>query len=119
MTIKIEGFEKFVALGKENAEAVVKSSTLAAKGFEEIAKASQAYLTESTEKANAAVKALFSVKTPAEFADLQGKLARESVESAIAESRKLAELSQTVFTAALEPLNARIAAFQSLVKSAA
>ena len=119
MTIKIEGFEKFVALGKDNAEAVVKSSTLAVKGFEEIAKASQAYLTESAAKTDAAVKALFAVKTPAEFADLQGKLARESVEAAIAEGRKFAELSQTVFSAALEPLNARIAAFQSLVKSAA
>ncbi|NFV81362.1 phasin family protein [Magnetospirillum aberrantis] len=119
MTMKIEGFEKFVALGKENAEAVVKSSTLAAKGFEELAKASQAYLTVSAEKADAAVKALFAVKTPAEFADLQGKLARESVESAIAEGRKFAELSQSVLTAALEPLNARVAAFQSLIKTAA
>lgn len=119
MTMKIEGFDKFVALSKENAEAVVKSSTLAAKGFEELAKASQAYLTASAEKTDAAVKALFAVKTPAEFADLQSKLARESVESAIAEGRKFAELSQTVFTAALEPLNARVAAFQSLIKTAA
>ena len=119
MTMKIEGFEKFVALGKENAEAVVQSSTLAAKGFEELAKASQAYLTTSVEKADAAVKALFAVKTPAEFADIQGKLARDSVEAAIAEGREFAELSQTVFSAALEPLNARLAAFQSLVKSAA
>lgn len=119
MTVKIEGFDKFIGFGKDNAEAVVKSSTLAVKGFEEIAKASQAYLTQSVEKTDAAVKALFSVKTPVEFADLQGKLARESIEAAIAEGRKLAELSQTVFTAALEPLNARIAAFQSLVKSAA
>lgn len=119
MTLKIEGFDKFVALGKDNADAVVKSSTLAAKGLEELAKASQAYLTQSAEKTDAAVKALFSVKNPAEFADLQGKLARESFESAISEGRKLAELSQTVFAAALEPLNARIAAFQSLVKSAA
>ncbi|MCR6632661.1 MAG: phasin family protein [Magnetospirillum sp.] len=119
MTLKIDGFEKFVSLGKDNAEAVVKSSSLAVKGFEEIAKASQVYLTQSVEKTDAAVKALFAVKTPAEFADLQGKLARESIESAIAEGRKFAELSQSVITAALEPLNARIAAFQSLVKSAA
>jgi phasin family protein len=119
MTLKIEGIEKFVALGKDNAEAVVKSSTLAVQGFEQLAKASQAYVTQSVEKTDAAVKALFSVKSPAEFADLQGKLARESIESAIAEGRKFAELSQSVFSAALEPLNARIAAFQSLVKSAA
>lgn len=119
MTLKIDGFEKFVALGKDNAEAVVKSSSLAVKGLEELAKASQAYLTQSAEKTDAAVKALLAVKSPAEYADLQGKLTRDSIETVIAESRKFAELSQSVFTAALEPLNARVAAFQSLVKSAA
>lgn len=117
--MKIEGFDKFVAMGKDNAEALVKSGTAAMKGFEEISKASQAYLTKSGEKADAAVKALFSCKTPAEFADLQGKLARESIEAAIAEGRKFAELSQSVMSAALEPLNARFAAFQAMAKSAA
>lgn len=119
MTFKIDGFDKFIALGKDNADALVKSSTAAAKGLEEIAKHSQAYVAQSVEKSDAAIKALFSVKTPAEFADLQSKLARESIEGAIAEGRKFAELSQSVFTAAFEPLNARIAAFQSLAKSAA
>jgi phasin family protein len=117
--MKIEGFDKFTALGKDNAEAVAKSGAAVLKGFEELTKASQAYVTTSTEKADAAVKALLAVKTPAEFFDLQGKLARESVETAIADSRKFAELAQGVFTAAAEPLNARVAAFQSLVKQVA
>lgn len=117
--MKIDGFDKFIALGKDNADAVAKSSAAAIKGFEDIAKASQAYVAQSAEKTDAAVKALMAIKTPAEFADLQTKLARESIETAIAEGRKFAELSQTVFAAALEPLNARIAAFQSLVKTAA
>ena len=119
MTVKIEGFDKLVSLSKENAEAVVKSSTAAAKGFEELTKYSQAYVAKSVEKADAAVKALFAVKSPAELADVQSKLARESIETTIAEGRKFAELSQTVFTAALEPLNARFAAFQALAKTAA
>ncbi len=117
--MKIDGFDKFVSLGKENADAVVKSGTVAMKGFEELAKASQSYVSTSTEKADAALKALFAVKTPAEFFDLQGKLARESVETVISDSRKFAELTQTVVTAAMEPINARVAAFQSLVKQAA
>lgn len=119
MPFKFDNFENFMGLGKDNAEAVVKSSTAVAKGFEEIAKHSQAYVAKSVEKADAAVKALIAVKSPAELADLQSKLARESIETAIAEGRKFAELSQSVFTAALEPLNARIAAFQSLAKTAA
>jgi len=117
--MKIDSFEKIVSLSKENVEALVKSGTVAAKGFEDVAKASQDYVTSSTEKADAMFKALFSVKSPAEFLELNSKLARESVEGAIADSRKFAELTQSVVTAALEPISARVAAFQSLVKSAA
>lgn len=117
--MKIDGFEQFIAMGKENAEAFAKSSNVALKGFEEIAKAWQGLASRSAEKTDAAVKALTSCKSPVEAAELQSKLARESVEQAINETRKIAELSQTVFTAALEPLNARIAAFQALTKTAA
>lgn len=116
MTIKIDGFEKFVALGKENADAIAKSGAATVKAFEELAKAQQALVAENVKKADAAVKALFSVKSPAEFADLQGKLAREALEGAIADSRKLAELSTTAFSAAVEPIQARFAA---LTKTAA
>jgi phasin family protein len=110
MTIKIDGFEKFVALGKENADAFAKSGAATVKAFEEIAKAQQALIAENVKKADAAVKALFSVKSPAELADLQGKLARETLEGAIADGRKLAELSTTALTAAVEPIQARFAA---------
>ena len=110
MTIKIDGFEKFVALGKENADAFAKSGAATVKAFEEIAKAQQALVAENVKKADAAVKALFSVKSPAEFADLQGKLAREALEAAGADGRKLAELCITAFSAAIEPIQARFAA---------
>lgn len=117
--MKIEGFDNFVALGKDNAEAIMKSGTVAMKGFEELSKVMQALAVQSAEKTGAAVKAMAACKNPVEIADLQSKFARESIETAISESRKLAELSQAMFTAALEPLNARIAAFQALAKSAA
>lgn len=117
--MKIEGFDKFISLGKDNADAFAKSSAATVKGFEEIAKASQVLATKSAERVDAAVKALFAVKTPAELADLQGKLARETIESSIVEGRKFAELTTTVVTAALEPFNARLAAFQALTKIAA
>lgn len=117
--MKFEGIEKIVALSKENVEALVKSGSVAVKGLEDVAKASQDYLASSGEKADAAFKALLACKTPAEFLELNSKLARESVEGAIADSRKFVELTQTVVTATLEPISARVAAFQSLVKSAA
>lgn len=117
--MKFDSIEKIVALSKENVEALVKSGTVAAKGFEDVAKASQEYVSASTEKADAVFKALFACKSPAEFLELNSKLARESVEGAIADSRKFAELTQSVVTATLEPISARVSAFQSLVKSAA
>ncbi len=117
--MKIDGFDTFVSFGKDNAEAMVKSGNATLKGFEEMGKAMQALATRNAEKTDAALKALATCKTPVEVADLQSKLARESIEIAIAEGRKFAELSQSVFTAALEPLNARIAAFQAMAKTAA
>lgn len=117
--MKIDGFEQFIALGKDNAEAMVKSSTVAMKGIEELSKAWQSMVVRSAEKTDTAVKAMAACKSPVEIAELQGKFARESVETAISETRKIAELSQSVFSAALEPLNARIAAFQALGKTAA
>ena len=114
MSIKIDGFEKFVSLGKDNAEAFTKSGAATVKAIEEIAKAQQALITENVKKADAAVKALFAVKSPAELADLQGKLARESIEAAIADGRKLAELSTSALTAAFEPIQARFAALSKI-----
>ncbi|HSV28931.1 MAG TPA: phasin family protein [Candidatus Omnitrophota bacterium] len=117
--MKIDGFEQFIAMGKDNAEAMVKAGNVAMKGFEELQKAWQSAAARSVEKTDAAVKAMASCKSPVEIAEIQSKLARESVETAIVETRKFAELSQSVFTAALEPLNARMSAFQALAKSAA
>ena len=117
--MKNEGIEKFVALGKDNADAIVKSGVAAIKGFEEFAKAGQALAAKHAETVDATVRALFACKSPMEFADLQSKLARATIESAIAEGRRFAELAATTYTTALEPLNARFAAFQALAKSAA
>jgi phasin family protein len=119
MSFKIEGFEKLVSLSKDNADAIAKTGAATVKAFEEISKAQQAVVAKNVEKADAAVKALFAVKSPNELVDLQSKLARESIEAAIADSRKLAELATSAFTAAVEPLNARFAAFQALTKVAA
>jgi phasin family protein len=107
-------FDKLVAFNKDTTEAFVKSSTAAYKGFEELAKATQEVMTKTASLNEAAFKALLGVKSPTELADLQGKLTRESVETAIADSRKLAELANIAMTAAVEPLNARMEAIKEL-----
>ena len=119
MIMPVQGLEKFVSVGKENAEAFVKSGNAAYKGFEELSKTSQALAAKALEQSDAAVKALLAVKSPAELADLQGRLAREAVESAIADSRKLAELVGSIYTSTVEPISSRFAAFKDIVKFAA
>lgn len=101
------GYEELVAFGKANVEAMVKSSALAAKGFEELTKSYAGYGVQSMEAAGNVVKELGACKTPVDFAQLQAKLVRASVEDGVAESRKLAELTTAVVNTALEPLAAR------------
>ena len=110
--------DKFVTFNKETTEAFVKSSTAAYKAFEELTKAAQAVATKTAGQNDAAVKALLAVKSPTELADLQGRLTRESVEAAIADSRKLVELASAAYSAAVEPLNSRVAALQALTPAA-
>lgn len=108
------GYEELVAAGKENAEAVVKSGEIAAKGFEDLAKAYAGLGLQSLEKAGGAVQALGACKTPAEFVETQAKLVRGAFDDYVAESRKLAEMTSAVMSAAAEPLASR---FQAAAKA--
>ena len=107
-------FDKLVAFNKETTEAFVKSSAAAFKGFEEFTKTAQAVATKTASQNDAAFKAILAVKSPTELADLQGRLTRESVEAAIADSRKLVEIASAAYSAAVEPLNARVEALKAL-----
>ncbi|SEH26019.1 phasin family protein [Magnetospirillum fulvum] len=118
MSFKIDGFETFVSFGKDNADALSKSGAASVKAIEEIAKAQQAVLARSIDKADAAFKALFAVKSPVELAELQNRLARQSFEDVIVETRKLAEIATAAVSATLEPLNARFTDVQSGRKAA-
>jgi phasin family protein len=118
MSFKTDGFETFVSFGKDNADALSKSGAASVKAIEEIAKAQQAVLARSIDKADAAFKALFAVKSPVELAELQNRLARQSFEDVIVETRKLAEIATAAVSATLEPLNARFTDVQSGRKAA-
>ena len=109
---------KLVAFNKETTEAFVKSSTAAYKAFEELTVAAKDVASKSAAQNDAAIKALLAVKSPTEFADLQGRLTRETVEAAIADSRKLVELASAAYSAAVEPLNSRVEALKALTPAA-
>ncbi len=114
----INGYNELMSFGKDNVDALVKSSTLAAKGFEELAKVMQAYNTQQAEKLQDAIKTLSACKSPVDFQAAYTQLSKEQMDSLVSEGKKFAEIATTIVTTAIEPLNARVAAFQKLSKAA-
>jgi phasin family protein len=115
----IKGYEEIASFGKANVEALVQSSTLALKGAEELTKVFAALGNQNVERASAAVKALAGVRSPADLIQLQSQLTREGTDSLVSDSRKIAEIVNTIVTSALEPLQARFKAASDLYKVAA
>ena len=101
---------------KANTDALIKGGNAAISGFQQLAKAYQDLATKNAEKLTASIQALASVKSPTEFVELQQKLIKEGVEAAIAESKKIADLTTSVFTAAFEPVKQQVEAIQKVVK---
>ncbi|CUW40811.1 conserved protein of unknown function(containing Phasin domain,18-118; containing Phasin, subfamily 1,39-123) [Magnetospirillum sp. XM-1] len=111
--------EKLTIVAKDNAEALTKSGNFALAGFEKLSKAYQDLANRNVAKFNDAVKALSSVKSPVEFVELQAKLVKEGFDAAVADSRAIAELTTSVFTAAFEPVKKQAEAVQAIVTKAA
>ena len=53
------------------------------------------------------MQALAAVKSPTDFIELQQRLIKEGVETAVGDSRRIARLTTAVFTAAFEPVMKR------------
>lgn len=111
-------FDQIVAFGKDNTDAIVKSSSLAVKGFEELTKAYTSFANSSIEHTMSAVKALTAVKSPTEFQTVYSDIAKSSIESFVAEGRKIQELASNVVTSSVAPLNARMQAVAGSFKAA-
>lgn len=99
----VNTIEKLTTATKASAETFTKSGTAALAGAQELAKAYQALAVKNTEKLAAAFQAFAAVKSPTEFVALQQKFIKEGVESAVAESKTLAELTVSIFTSAFVP----------------
>ncbi len=108
--------DQITAAAKANVDALTKGGNAAIAGFQELAKAYQALATKNAEKLTASIQALSSVKSPAEFVELQQKLIKEGVDAAVSDSRNIADLTTAVFTAAFEPVKQQVEAVQKSIK---
>lgn len=103
-----KGYEDLASLGKGNVEAVVKSSAIVARGFEEMGRQIMALAQANMEHGVAAAKAAMNCTTLKQIVELQNDFAKTSFDKAMAEGNKLSELSVKVANEAIEPIQARV-----------
>ncbi|MCG5239989.1 phasin family protein [Azospirillum doebereinerae] len=104
----LKSYDELSVLTKGNVDAVVKSSTIVAKGAEEAGKQVAAFTQSSLEKSVSTGKALLAVKTIQELIELQNAYTKASFDAFVAESTKLQELSVKIANEALAPLSERV-----------
>lgn len=104
-----KAIEEFVEFSKENMEALATSSRVAAKGAEEIAKYGAEYGRSTIEKANATAKQFAAVKSPTEFFQLQGEVAKQTLDALVAEGSKFTENYLKLLGEVTQPISNRVA----------
>jgi phasin family protein len=93
-----------------DADALTDGSNAPRAAVQELTKAYQELTTKNARNLTAAMQALAAVKSPAEFIELQQRLIKEGVETAVGDSRRIAHLTSAVCTAAFEPVRRRVEA---------
>jgi hypothetical protein len=103
-----KGFQDLAALGRANAEAVVKSNAILLKGTEDLGRQVIVYAQTSFEKAAATRQSLLTAKSPRDLFTIQNAFARQSVQSLITENARLSHESAKIVQEAFAPIAARL-----------
>jgi phasin family protein len=118
------GFEKatknydlVLGYGKDTAEAVMKSATVAGKGIEAINNELYAYSKQSLEDSITATKAIMGSKSLHEAFEYQSDFAKSAFESYIAEVTKFGELFTAAGKDSFAPLQGRAEAWLDVVQT--
>ena len=98
---------------KGNVDALAETGNASRAAVQELTKAYQELTTKNVRNLTAAMQALAGAKSPTEFIELQQRLIKEGVETAVGDSQRIAQLTTAVFTAAFEPVKKRIEAVQN------
>lgn len=107
-------------MGRESMEAFIKSSTIFAKGFEDLMRTGMAMAKTSAEKQSQMMKQAMTSKSLNEFATAQNKLAQASFDDFMATTTKLSEMSVKMMNETAEPLSEQMTkAMQKTSKSMA
>ena len=104
-----QSFAEFGDFNKGNAEAIVESSKIAAKGFEQLGQSAAAYVRASFEEAQSQARSLASAGSPTEFVKLQGDFARGSFDRMVAETSRATEAMLKLAGEVAQPISNRVA----------
>ena len=102
-----KAIEDFAELSRANVEAIVDAGKIAVEGARSLGQDVVETGREGVEKAADAVRALAEVKSPTEFAQVQGEYARASFDRFVAESSRLTESFVKLAGEAFQPLSTR------------
>jgi phasin family protein len=102
--------EELATLTRSNVEAVVEASRVAAQGARSIGQEMISTGRDRVEQAADAVRTLAEAKSPTEYMQLQGDIARSSFDRMVAESSRLAETMVKLAGEAFQPLSNRATA---------
>jgi phasin family protein len=97
-------------LARANIEAVVEAGRVAAEGAKAIGQDVVATSRDGVEQAADAIRSLAEAKSPTEYLQLQGELARASFDRAVAETSKLTESLVKLAGEAFQPISNRASA---------
>ncbi len=101
-------FEKLADTGRENMEAFVAASSIAAQGFGTVNQTWMAFAKGAFECNGAAVEAILSAKNPTDAAELQADWARSAFDNYVSESSKITEMAVKTANDAIAPIRARV-----------
>ena len=112
-----KGFEDVAAFNQENVDALVKSSSVAAKAAEEINAEWVSFSKKSMDEGVAAAKEMTSVKSIPEFVEKQAEMAKSSFDAMIKQSARFNEMYLAAAKEVYAPLTDRASAAAEMAKS--
>ncbi len=112
MNTSKDQFEKFktdaTESGRQGFEAIMKSGSVFAQGFEQYIKTCADIAQSTAERQSEAFKQLLSCKTLNEVAETQNKIAQDNFEQIMQTASKLSEITIKLTQEALEPINEEV-----------
>lgn len=100
--------EEAAAFGRGNVEALAKATQIYVAGVQDLSRQTMAMVQGLTEQALESAKALSSVRSLKEAAEIQAGLARTAFERTVSEGTKLQETALKVVEQSFAPLSARM-----------